>query len=172
MKQLPDMVIHAFDLEPIAQTHRVGKLRPSIEERYKLYTGADGRFKSQFSFLNDEYEFEILITLKYDKDSITAAVDLIAYTDVDETEFNKAVYFGIPAKRPRVVREADLEWSKSETKSVPRDIVQTAYRLIDEYLGSDGGEEDDDFEPEPKPDIYVDEPVDELSREPVYVRRR
>ena len=164
-KQLPDMVVKAFDLEPIAENHRAGKLTTSEfnDPRHRFYTDIQGLLSSQIRLSSETYPIEVMITLTYKtwpEKTYNASIGLLAARDPESSAFNDVVYHDLErAKLFTQVANDYLKWGQDDLLRIPRDIVTSSYVLIDKYLGF-GGDEDDESptSPSPQPE-FTPEPV-------------
>ena len=145
--KLMDNIIAAFSFDSRVQSHRMGKMLPFQQyQDFKYFQDSNDLVKIQMRFYNErqsDRNIEVLITIAFSK-TIQCHIDLFERKLIEDTPQNEAINFGSDVARPSKVAEEDMmSWNKIQLKDVPRDVINTTYRLIDEHFGFDGGEDED-----------------------------
>lgn len=148
-KELPRMIIMAFDLHPIAESHPKGKFNISFAQKIDSITG------KRVSPYPQQMSQNITTSLNFKNEDLTLALGIHLQPVRDTLAAHIYVSDGQQMHAPTT-----LQWPKRDFRQVPNDIVENVYYIVDKITGrsdeGDWGPDDDSidpFSPEPNYDL-------------------
>lgn len=131
-QDLMKMVLMAFDLHPLADSHPAG--------RFKLHP-ANPLSNGRLHLLNESGQISIKLI-------IVSSKIFQGYEG----------WFTLADRDGEFAHVGPMEWSAEEFRKIPNEIVQRAYQEIDKYRDQGGDDDEPTWEPEPEPTMGVPVP--------------